>query len=90
MSDDKKQLDSIFNEYFSTDRTLSHTKITYSLSGFFNTLSAKANRDEYIIKYFENLPEVLNNQPLQIGKVLVASSPGYICITKQIEYFRKV
>ncbi len=61
MTDDKKLLDSIFNEYFSSDRTLSHTKITYSLSGFFNTLVTKTNRDEYITKFFESLPEVLNN-----------------------------
>jgi hypothetical protein len=38
MTDNKNDLNQIFTEYFSIDRAMSHTKISYSLTGFFNSL----------------------------------------------------
>ena len=64
LTKDESKQQAIFEEYFNTNRKMSHTKMSYSLSGFFSPLSLRYKKDKYIKQFFQRLPEVLNNQPL--------------------------
>lgn len=58
-------------EITSKDRTLSYHKLSYLLVGFNSSLGVSYKKHHYMEKFFEILPEILNNDTKEIGKTIV-------------------
>lgn len=53
--------------------------------GFWSTLKITYNKEKYIQKYFEIIPEAMNNEPKEIGREFLDNIPHYVSICRLIE-----
>lgn len=66
----KPELESIWREYFSSQRKFSFMDISHSLAGFFDESKDKAIKHEYLVRFFNEYPEIANKEAKEICKNL--------------------
>lgn len=61
LNNDPIIIENTWQQIIDPNRELSYYKLSFVLLGFWSTLKISFNKEKYIQKYFDIIPEVMNN-----------------------------